>query len=98
MKLGRYSHDGQAFVGVVNAQGDIIRLGYGGDTITALKDMANLQTAIAQAAVSVCQCLFDNQSTVCRWCSKPLSAPCWLQSLDVRKSSASVSRPPPPPL
>jgi len=51
MKLGRYSHDGQAFVGVVNAQGDIIRLGYGGDTITALKDMANLQTAIAQAAV-----------------------------------------------
>ena len=60
MKLGRYSHDGQAFVGVVNAQGDIIRLGYGGDTITALKDMSNLQTAIAQAAVSICQCLqFD---------------------------------------
>merc|ERR1711865_573175 len=51
MKLGRYSRDGEVFVGVVNKTGDIIRLGYAGDTIAALKDMKNLQTAVAQSAV-----------------------------------------------
>lgn len=53
MKLGRYSHGGEHFVGALNAQGDIIKLGYGGDTIAALKDMDNVKTAVAQAAVVI---------------------------------------------
>eukprot|EP00656_Telonema_subtile_P018033 TRINITY_DN19727_c0_g1_i1.p1 TRINITY_DN19727_c0_g1~~TRINITY_DN19727_c0_g1_i1.p1 ORF type:complete len:283 (+),score=86.75 TRINITY_DN19727_c0_g1_i1:214-1062(+) len=53
MKLGRYSHNGEHFVGVLNQDGDIIKLGYGGDTIAALKDIATVKTAVAQAAVVV---------------------------------------------
>lgn len=53
MKLGRYARDGEIFVGAVNERGDIIKLGYGGDTIAALKDHANLTTAVAQAAIVI---------------------------------------------
>lgn len=51
MKLGRYTRNGETFVGAVNERGDIVKLGYGGDTIAALKDIANLKTAVTQAAV-----------------------------------------------